>query len=346
MIFKRRKNRYIKLLWISSVFLTCVFFVISIQQIYITFDKNIDTFKSNNNKMSLTYNSLDNQIIISKNSNIKIDISKIEEEDKYYNKRYTFTLPINCIDSFYNVNYLFNDNYIRAINIVNNYGKTQIVINENAILGYIVSEDDKNIYINAYPPKEVYDKIVVIDPGHGGSDPGTNAFNLYEKDIVFNISKELVSLLQKNKNIKVFITRNTDIKIPLEERAHYGNWLGDLFVSVHINANEYHEDVFGTEVYYYPHDNDNQFNITSEECAKIICDSLSKEINSKNRGEKKENYNVIRNSRIPAVLCEIGFITNKDEAMKLKENDYQEKAALGIYNGIIEIFKTYKPIRK
>lgn len=346
MLYKQRKNNYIILIWISIIILTFVFFILSIKQISINLTQSINTFRLDSNKISLTYNTLENQIVLSKNPNIKIDITKITEQDKYYDKRYVFTLPINCIDSFYNVNYLFNDNYIRAINIVNNNGKTQIVVNENAILAYIISEDDRNIYITAYPPKKVYDKIVIIDPGHGGSDPGTDSFGIYEKNIVFNVSQMLVDMLEKNQNIKVFITRNKDVKIPLVDRANFGSWLGDLFVSIHVNANEYHADANGTEVYYYPHANDNDFNITSKECAKIICDNLSNELGSKNRGEKEENYNVIRNTTIPAVLCEIGFITNKDEAMKMKEQEYQQRAAKGIYNGILQIFEKYEPVRK
>lgn len=296
------------------------------------------------NKIKILYNNLENQIKIPKPEGIDIDISKIKFKDEYYNKRYILEFPVNYIDFFDSNEYKFNDNYIESINISNKNGKTNIIINEKAILTYTIKQDDDYIYINAHKPKEIFDKIVIIDAGHGGVDPGADAFGIFEKDICFNIANKVVEYIEKNTDIKVYLTRIDDTKIDNEKRINSANYLGDLFVSIHINSNDYSPNITGTEVYYYEH-NDKNVDEISKKSAEIICDYLSESLKSRNRGIKTENYLVLKKAEIPSVLCEVGFLTNKEEAFKLNDKNYQDRAAKAIYEGITKIFEFYKPER-
>jgi len=289
-------------------------------------------------KIDLVFDRDDNTIIIEKNKNVSFSIDKIKRLDNYSDYEFILIFPGDYIDCFNNLSYKFEDEYIKGIEILNDKDNcTQIIISGNAVLGYIIEEDEQNIYVEAKPPRDVYDNIVVIDPGHGGIDPGTESFGAYEKNINLRISEKVISLLDKNPDIKAYSTRIDDIKIPLNQRVNFSNWLGDLFVSVHINANKRYPDVNGVEVYYYNRKNTER-ELKSEKYAQMICDSIANATGAKNRGIKNEYLEVISTNNVPAVLCELGFITNYQESLKLGDYDYQWKIAHGIYDAIVEIF--------
>ena len=166
-----------------------------------------------------------------------------------------------------------------------------------------------------------------------------------EKDITLDIAVKLVSILDRDPSIKAYITRNSDSYVYLEDRAVFANRFADLFVSVHINANDHILSANGTEVSFYPHSNESDFDITSEQCAEILCDSISAVLSSKRRENKQDDYLVIKETEVPAALCEIGFLSNAEEAQKLADENYRKKAAEGIYNGIKKIFEIYVPQR-
>ena len=186
--------------------------------------------------------------------------------------------------------------------------------------------------------KEVYKNIVIVDPGHGEIDSGTDGFGFFEKDIVLSVSKYVEELNRNERDLKIYLTRHEDVLPGLAERAEYANGLdADYFVSVHINAAEEMPEIDGTEVYYYK-DVENAL-IGNEECADIMCRNITKSAGTKARESKYESFEVIRVAKMPSVLCEIGFITNEKEAKFMGSEEGQRKIAQGIYNGIKEVLE-------
>lgn len=168
---------------------------------------------------------------------------------------------------------------------------------------------------------------VFIDPGHGGRDNGSSHNGYLEDQLNLQIAKKVEAKL-KEEGISVEMSRDTDKYVSLSDRNIKANNSGaDLFISIHQNAG-FTSDASGIETYYL---NDNDI------LAKNLQDSLVDYTNARDRGIKTKNLQVLRDSKIPAVLLECGFISNKTEGYRLSTKDYQEKIADGIVDGI----KTY-----
>lgn len=300
---------------------------------------------------NIDYDFVNKRIVLSKNSAKAIDIRQFIHKDDYSLFQYTITIPVDLSGYFGQGEHVIRDSYLNSISVQTSGGQTTITINETRVLAYNVYEDLANIYIQPVHPKEKYDKIVVLDPGHGGDDPGTSSANgLIERDVNLDIAMRLHELLEKDGRVKVYSTRLTDIKPSYESRAQFGTENGDLFVSIHQNYAEIRPGVSnpspnGTETFYYPHDNDSQIGFTSEQAATILQKNVSRTLNSNNRGIKKNYLQVLTLNKVPAVLCEVGFFSNQDEAAKLATMEYRQKAAQGLFEGIIDIFQQYTPKR-
>jgi N-acetylmuramoyl-L-alanine amidase len=175
-------------------------------------------------------------------------------------------------------------------------------------------------------------KIVVLDPGHGGKDPGASGNGIQEKDIVLKIALATKQYLDNNfEGVDVRLTRTKDVFIELIDRSKMANNLkASLFVSIHINANP-SPSGNGFEVYKYDKS-------TSQLTAKAQ-DMLHAMITKhapyfQDRGNKQANFSVLRNSNMAAVLTESGFITNKADADILKDNNKLNNIAKGHGEGI------------
>jgi N-acetylmuramoyl-L-alanine amidase len=257
-------------------------------------------------------------------------------------------------------------------------------------------EDKKSI-----PPKEepklppnekitptARDKIdfIVIDPGHGGKDPGAvSKTGVREKDIALSISKLIVAELNKNlADTEIILTRKTDLFIELDKRSNIANSKlkknkNGIFVSIHLNAS-LSDKISGTETYYLSQNPSGdearntaalennvvkletnsgkgnyqdidyiearmmttQIQKESELLADLIQKSLIKGLKDfKNRGVKKADFAVLRGTLMPAVLIEVGYITNVSDLSKLTKKNYQESAAKAISNGIVQFINNY-----
>ena len=173
---------------------------------------------------------------------------------------------------------------------------------------------------------------VIIDPGHGGDDPGTIGIGGFrEKDVVLPISLDVAEILRKQ-DIEVIMTRDTDNFISLQGRTDMANDVGaDLFVSIHANAiNLSRPDVNGLETYYY---ND------GKRMAEVIHWSILNGVNIDNRGIRRARFYVLRHSAMPAVLVEVGFLTGAIDSARLKDPDHRRQMAEAIANGIVEYIK-------
>ena len=168
---------------------------------------------------------------------------------------------------------------------------------------------------------------VVIDPGHGGSDYGAIREGINEKDITLDVSQRVASIL-KSKGYKVAMTRSDDTFVSLQDRVDFSeNETPEIFVSIHVNSAVATEPS-GIETHYY-HD-------YSRDLAKTVHSQLIKEIDTKDRGLVKSKFYVINHTTVPAILVEMGFISNEEERAELISDKRKQKTAKAIAEGIIE----------
>jgi len=284
-------------------------------------------------------------ITIQKPSGLHIDINAIRHSDDYNNLKYTLTLNGDYSSLLGYGEYVINDEYLSSIQMDTIGSNTQLIFNEKQILCYDVSEDNQYIYINILKPKEKYSHIVVIDPGHGGDKPGTIINGTVEKDLTLDYGLRLIQLLENDGRYKVYSTRTKDVNPSFEERSGMANQIGDIFVSIHINSVENNAVANGVEVWYHPHDNDALLGFSSKQMAGIILRNILAGTGAKDRSVKDNVYLVLINTQVPAVLCEMGFLTNPDEYALLTSPEYRQKGAEAIYKGIVEAFQQYTPKR-
>ena len=173
---------------------------------------------------------------------------------------------------------------------------------------------------------------IIIDPGHGGHDPGTIGIGgVQEKDIILPISLDVAEILRKQ-DIEVILTRDSDNFISLQGRTDMANDVdADLFVSIHANAiNLSRPDVNGLETYYYE---------SGRRLAEVIHWSILNGVKIDNRNIRRARFYVLRHSTMPAVLVEVGFLTGAVDSSNLKDPDYRRQMAEAIARGIVEYIK-------
>lgn len=177
----------------------------------------------------------------------------------------------------------------------------------------------------------VSELCVVIDAGHGGSDGGTVNGKTIEKDINLSVALKLKDILEDN-SIEVVLTRSSDEDMSLEQRTSVANAANaDFFISLHCNYYEDDAQIAGLECYY------SSPNATeSKAYAESIINAASSSDDIITREAKAEHYYVVRNTTMPAVLVEMGFLSNYSECQKLAREDYQEILAQKIAEGILQ----------
>ena len=173
---------------------------------------------------------------------------------------------------------------------------------------------------------------VVIDPGHGGPDPGAIGIGgIRETDVVLEVSKIVKNLLSE-KGVKVRLTRTNDVDLDLPPRVSIANNTdADIFVSIHANASRgKRRDINGLETFYY-----------RGWRGRLLAKRIQKQIlrvspGSPDRGVKQGRFYVIKNTRMPAVLVEIGFLTGRLDARRLEKITHRKRLAYAIAKGILE----------
>ncbi|MBC8357537.1 MAG: N-acetylmuramoyl-L-alanine amidase [Candidatus Aminicenantes bacterium] len=223
-------------------------------------------------------------------------------------------------------------------------------------------------------------KTIVIDPGHGGLEPGAKGrYGTLEKDITLAVSLKLRDIIEQKFGFRVVLTREKDVEISLENRAaKANNNKAYLFISIHTNSS-YRKDAHGPETFFlsseatdeearklaYLENNPAEIKegITGEsedEIAMILWDlaqsahlkqssllaeSIQKELNSlfrtRNRGIKQAPFKVLTGVACPAVLVEVAFISNSDEERNLLQENFQREIAQRIYQGLVNFIELY-----
>jgi N-acetylmuramoyl-L-alanine amidase len=187
------------------------------------------------------------------------------------------------------------------------------------------------------PPIQTNGRVmVVIDPGHGGRDPGAIGIGeLKEVDVIMPISRRVADILQ-SKGIAVKMTRTSDYYVGLDERVSISRQAGGtLFVSIHANSIDGRPDVNGLEVYHY-----NIGQSLAESVHNATLDYVNKNgFYLGDRRVRSARFLVLRKSSIPAILVETGYLTSEAEAARLRNPEYQKVMAEGIARGIIQYIK-------
>ena len=185
-------------------------------------------------------------------------------------------------------------------------------------------------------------RIVVIDAGHGGTQTGAVYGGVKEKDLNLSIAKKLDSKL-KELGIVTYMTRSSDTTLSLYARSDLANNKNaDLLVSIHNNAGS--SKVIGTMTLYYPSSSKTKGKLSSYKFAKIVQRNLCNTLGSKDMGViERPGLAVLRTANMPAVIAEIGYMSNNSELAKLKTPAYQEKAAEALKKAVVEsLEKMYK----
>jgi N-acetylmuramoyl-L-alanine amidase len=218
-------------------------------------------------------------------------------------------------------------------------------------------------------------RLIVLDAGHGGHDPGaTGPSGVMEKEVVLDVTKRVARLVDDGLGVKVALTRSTDVFVPLRERTNFANKRrADLFVSIHANAHPRAVSE-GVEVYFLSSeasDKDarqvaalengvvqletpasrqkgdllksilwdlaqSEFQQESSFMAETVLDSMTQSLSLVPRGVKQAGFYVLGGAAMPAVLIEIGFLTNRKEERKLATHEHREAVAHAIYAGLAE----------
>jgi N-acetylmuramoyl-L-alanine amidase len=221
---------------------------------------------------------------------------------------------------------------------------------------------------------------VVIDPGHGGRDPGAiGPRGIREKDVVLKIARHLKRLLEKRSDIRVVMTRESDTFVPLQERAAIANReQGKLFISLHANSNRSPRVAGATTYFLGPAKTEealevaarenaaihyegsrsayaemtnekfillamaqNSFNHESENLAAIVQEELTRRLGLRDRGVKQAGYYVLVGASMPNILVETAFISNRREEKLLAASSFQKKAAEALYQSILRFKERY-----
>jgi N-acetylmuramoyl-L-alanine amidase len=202
------------------------------------------------------------------------------------------------------------------------------------------------------PPPPAAFAVVVIDPGHGGQDSGTTKSALVEKELTLDVAHRIERHLQERGLVTV-MTRANDTYVSLADRAIIANSQSEsVFVSIHFDEAG-RSAATGIETYYAAHPvslpervaswlpflqrtSSEPPNLESQSLATFIQESLVAHTQATNRGTRPQQFFVIANVHHPAVLVEGGFLTNKEDAIKLTNAEYREQMAAGIAEGILQ----------
>lgn len=219
-------------------------------------------------------------------------------------------------------------------------GKTEVVFEFNSVYEVTVTEDEEFLYFSLVRPHEKYDKIVVIDPGHGGIDIGTSGGGYTESAINLAVVKYLKELLDEQEEWKVYYTRLNDTLPDLSTRVEFANALhADMLISVHCNHNPV-SVVNGVEVLYSKVQGaEDTFN--SKYLAELCTRYVAEETGLKERPlvERSKNLHIIKYCEMPMALIEFGYMSNRKDLSIITTEEAQRSCAEAIYRTIEEAYR-------
>lgn len=277
--------------------------------------------------------------------------SSIEFEDIYINRQIRITVN-NSIQGAYGKdmvtcgNNSINNVRIRDILPEGQEGavKTVITIELDGVYEYSVYEENNLYVIDMLDIHSVYDKVIVIDAGHGGGDVGCGSrdSNHYEKDITLSVVESLKEKLDAT-DIKVYYTRLKDETVYLRPRVSLANDVkADMFISIHCNYYDRYwlYEVNGAEALYSS--KNREMKALNIKLANIMIDKYTEEVAVRKRGiiNRKSELYILKKSHVPSTILEMGFMSDKNDLKYLVNSKKREKIVSGIYNGIVEAYRS------
>ncbi|MFJ7974789.1 SH3 domain-containing protein [Peribacillus sp. NPDC096379] len=220
-----------------------------------------------------------------------------------------------------------------VLGMENDWYKIQLANRQTAyVAGWLVSTDGQ-----AQPSKRsgiennLNGKVIVLDPGHGGRDPGTlGVGGTMEKDVTLRTARMLQAKLEQA-GANVLLTRSLDTYITLPARVGISQLnAADAYISIHYDATK-DTRINGITTYYY--------HTYQQQLAIVLDDALSSALKINNRGYRFGDYHVLRENHQNAALLELGYLSNPAEELKITSNEYQEMVTTAIYNGLMTFFK-------
>ena len=304
-------------------------------------DNSVDNVENGNtgntggtNVQKGVFYTLGNKPTIQMNIGKSIPVAQLKITDDYRNRKLIFDLGKDYSSVLPDQTKTIGDSVVKSI-VVTNKGTTKITVNTATIYNYYVYENPNGMQIQLVKPSEKYNKIVVLDIGHGGTDAGAVANNIKEKVVNFDQGMALFHLLEADPSIKVYMTRETDVYPTLQFRASLANEIGaDLFVSIHNNSAA--PNIVGTETLYYPSASDTR----GKQIAQVIQKAIVSNCGMNDRGIKaRPDLYVLKSTNMPAVLIETGFLTNANEAAKISSASFISTWSKAVYRAIVESFE-------
>lgn len=272
----------------------------------------------------------------------KIDTGSVKFEDHYLDGYFDVTLPGDYEKLYGYGIYDVKGTVVENIEVSTKGGSTTFRFKQNRISAYEVTDEGDSYAIRVKNPKEVYDKVLLLDAGHGGKDPGTSGNGMQEKNLTLTIAQKIEQEL-RGSGIKVYMTRDRDVYPENSTRAKIANDVADLMVSIHINSGP--ETANGTETLYQVHANDSSSRLTSKQLAEILQASMISSTGNTNRGVKlRTDLLILNRTTVPSAIVEVVFITNTGDALKISNPAYQDQVAKAIADGIQEAARKF-PLR-
>jgi N-acetylmuramoyl-L-alanine amidase len=287
-----------------------------------------------------------------------------------------------------------DDGLVSALRLEPDNGDAVLRVTLAGTVGQVkdsVLQDPYRVVLDIHRPKEPAGpdggrpaiqplRLIVLDAGHGGHDPGAiGPSGLQEKEVVLDVTRRVARMAEDGLGAKVVLTRGTDVFVPLRERTNFANkQRADLFVSIHANAHPRAVSE-GVETYFLSSEASDtearqvaaiengavqletpasrqktdllksilwdlaqsEFQQESSFLAETVQDSMTQSMRLVNRGVKQAGFYVLGGAAMPAILVEIGFLTNPREERKLATPEYREAAARAIYAGLTEYKRRY-----
>ena len=255
--------------------------------------------------------------------------SEVKVENNYLTQTVRIEMPDTDMRYFENDPIAGSSNHIDNLSYRLENGEGIIEIAMDRVYELDMAYDENYYYFDFLTPQEVYDKVVVIDAGHGGRAPGATKKGINEKDIDLAIVLQLKEIFDNSdENIGVYYTRTDDSNPTFDQRVQLANKSdADLFISIHNNSTRSGRmsSTCGTQVMYSESD---EGELTSERFAQICLDEVTSELGSRNKGlVAGDSIYIIRTSEVPVALIEVGFMTNQEELERLNTQEYQKQTA-------------------
>lgn len=276
-----------------------------------------------------------------------VNFSDLTDEDQYYKNRFIISIPEDESSYFVENAVQYDKSIISKYSVFYNDTDncTYLTFNTKKLQGYKIEKTEKGIGVKVGNPKDIYERIVVLDPGHGGSKVGTSQNGVYEKDltlkILYNKAKKYFN--GKDSTIKAYWTRIDDSNPSFPDRANLAKKVGaDVFISLHMNSVNGNKTANGTETLYASNNVYKKDGMDSKKMAALFQDYLVDTLKLKARRiVDRTGLYVLKYNSVPAILIELGFMSNPSDFNKLTNDDFQENAAKAIYDATELMYETY-----